>query len=193
MSRERSFGDKRFRTESEAPTETGRFVAFRVGDERYLLEILRVKEIVRVQAMTRMPKSPPGIAGVIDLRGVFVPIVDMRRRLDAPAETPGPRARIIVTVARGHVAGLLVDELLPVSRVPLEKIKPPPPMACEMGSDFLTGMCTEDGVVYMMINPDRILDPALFAHHPEGAGTGSSSLGLPGSERKAHDSGNARG
>ncbi|MDP3937830.1 MAG: chemotaxis protein CheW, partial [Deltaproteobacteria bacterium] len=55
-----------------------KFLAFRVGDKRYLLEILRVKEVVRMQKMTAMPNSPPAIAGVVDLRGGFIPILDMR-------------------------------------------------------------------------------------------------------------------
>jgi purine-binding chemotaxis protein CheW len=185
MSQDRSFGAKRLETESAAREEAGRFVAFRVGEERYLVELSSVKEVVRVQKMTRMPNSPAGIEGVIDLRGVFVPILDLRRRLDAPADEPGPRARIIVTVARGHVAGLLVDELLPVTRVPLEKIKPPPPMTREMGYDFVTEMCTHDGEVYMLFNPDGLLDPALFAHHPERAGQGTSSSDSPDSKRES--------
>jgi purine-binding chemotaxis protein CheW len=193
MSEERSFGAKRFETESAARDEAGRFVAFFVGEERYLVEISSVKEIVRVQKMTRMPNSPAGIEGVIDLRGVFVPILDLRRRLDAPADAPGPRARIIVTVARGHVAGLLVDELLPVMRVPLEKIKPPPPMTREMGYDFVTGMCTHEGEVYMLFNPDGLLDPALFAHHPDRAEEGTSFSESPDSRQESADSGNARG
>jgi purine-binding chemotaxis protein CheW len=193
MSRERSFGAKRFETESAPRDEGGRYVAFFVGEERYLVEISRVKEIIRVQKMTRMPNSPAGIEGVIDLRGVFVPILDLRRRLGAPADTPGPRSRIVVTVARGHVAGLLVDELLPVTRVPLEKIKPPPPMTREMGYDFITGMCTHEGEVYMLFNPDGLLDPAFLAHHPDRAMKGASSSESPDPARESADPGRTTG
>ncbi len=139
--------------------EDEKFIAFRVGEELYLIEILRVKEVVRVQKMTVIPNAPPEIAGVIDLRGAYVPILDMRARTGLAAEEATPRARIIVSVVRGRVAGLLVDELLPVMRVSPSEMKPPPRMTKDLGYNFLSAMCTRAGVVYMLINSDRLLDP----------------------------------
>lgn len=138
--------------------EEDKYLAFRVGDKRYLLEILRVKEAVRMQKMTAMPNSPPDIAGVIDLRGSYVPIIDMRRHTGAEEGSPGRDARIIVTILRGRLAGLLVDELLPVMRIPASAMKAPPRMARDLGYDFLTAMCTREGEVYMLINTDRLLE-----------------------------------
>ena len=141
--------------------EEEKFVSFRVGEELYLIEILRVKEVVRAQKITVIPNAPPGIAGVIDLRGAYVPILDMRARTGRAAEEVSPQARIIVSVVRGRVAGLLVDELLPVMRVSASEMKPPPRMTNDLGYDFLTAMCTRDGEVYMLINSDRLLDPVV--------------------------------
>ncbi|MFQ5457715.1 MAG: chemotaxis protein CheW [Myxococcota bacterium] len=140
--------------------EEEKFVSFRVGDKRYLIEILRVKEVVRAGKITGIPNSPPEIAGVIDLRGAYVPILDMRARTGLPGAEPSPRARIIVSVVRGRVAGLLVDELLPVMRISASEMKPPPRMAKDLGYDFLTAMCSRGGEVWMLINSDRLLDPA---------------------------------
>lgn len=163
--------------------EEEKFVSFRVGDERYLIEILRVKEVVRARKITVIPNAPPEIAGVIDLRGAYVPILDMRARTGLAAEEPTPLARIIVSVVRGRVAGLLVDELLPVMRVSPSEMKPPPHMTKDLGYDFLTAMCTRAGEVYMLINSDRLLDsapprgstpPGAFPGGEERAGTTES-------------------
>ena len=148
------------RPPDETPAfEEEKFVSFRVGEGLYLIEILRVKEVVRARKITVIPNSPPEIAGVIDLRGAYVPILDMRARTGLAMDEPTPMSRIIVSVVRGRVAGLLVDELLPVMRVLPSKMKPPPRMTKDLGYDFLTAMCTRDGKVYMLINSDRLLDP----------------------------------
>jgi purine-binding chemotaxis protein CheW len=160
-----------------------KYLAFRVGDRRYLLEILRVKEVVRLQKMTAMPNSPDAIAGVIDLRGGYVPVLDMRRHTGVEAESARaaaedePRRRIIVTVLRGRLAGLLVDELLPVMRVPAADMKAPPRMARDLGYDFLTAMSTRDGEVYMLINSDRLLDRFDGNRIPFAAGDGGVRAG----------------
>lgn len=163
--------------------EEDKYLSFRVGDRRYLLEILRVKEVVRPQKMTAMPNSPDAIAGVIDLRGGYVPVLDMRRHtgVDAdgsqPAAQDGASRRIIVTVLRGRLAGLLVDELLPVMRIAAADMKAPPRMARDLGYDFLTAMCTRDGEVYMLINSDRLLDRVDTNTVPSAAGEGDARAG----------------
>jgi purine-binding chemotaxis protein CheW len=134
------------------------FVCFAVGEGRYLLDILRVKEVARVQKMTRMPKSPPGMAGVIDLRGTFVPIVDIRRRLDLPSQPPSRQSRIIVVVTQGRVAGLLVDQLLPVVRLSTAEVQATPRLTGDVNNDFLTGMCSRGEEVYLLVDLDRLID-----------------------------------
>ncbi len=151
------------------------FVCFAVGEERYLLDILRVKEVARIQKMTRMPKSSPGMAGVIDLRGTFVPIVDIRSRLGLPSRPSGRQSRIIVVVTQGRVAGLLVDQLLPVVRLSIAEVQAAPRLAGDVGNDFLTGMCSRGEEVYLLVDLDRLLDlPA------DGAPAPAASADTPG-------------
>lgn len=157
-----------------------KYLAFRVGDRRYLLEILRVKEVVRMQKLTAMPNAPRDIAGVIDLRGSYVPIIDMRRQTGVPAGPPDAEARIIVTVLQGRLAGLLVDSLLPVMRVAASTMKQPPRMARELGYDFITAMCTRDGEVYMLMNSDRLiarLEEGVRGVHAQGTGAEADARG----------------
>jgi purine-binding chemotaxis protein CheW len=153
-----------------APEEIGMFLCFRVGTERYLLDVANVKEVTRAQHFTPVPHSPSGIAGVIDLRGSFVPIVNMRGRLDLPDAEPDRLSRIVVAGARGRVAGLLVDQLYPALRVPKSEIHPPPPMARDRGNGFLTGLCARGGHVHMLIDLGRLLEPEQDAAKPSMTG-----------------------
>jgi hypothetical protein len=96
--------------------EEGLFLCFRVGEERYLLDVATVKEVSRVQRLTAVPRAPAGIAGVIDLRGTFIPVVDVRLRLGGGETSVDPRRSRIVVVAwrpRGQTAR---DALHPVVR-----------------------------------------------------------------------------
>jgi purine-binding chemotaxis protein CheW len=145
------------------------YVCFMVGEERYLLDILRVKEVARIQKMTRMPQSTPGMAGVIDLRGTFVPILDLRSRLGLISRPSGRLSRIIVVITQGRFAGLLVDQLLPVIRVSISEVQPAPRLAGEPGYEFLTGMCARGEEVYLLIDLERLLElPANVVRVPEG-------------------------
>jgi purine-binding chemotaxis protein CheW len=145
--------------------EEGLFLCFRVAEERYLLDVRAVKEVTRVQRLTPVPRSPEGIVGVIDLRGTFIPVVDVRQRLGGGGTIVDPRcSRIVVVVVGGRVAGLLVDALQPVVRFPVSQIQPPPSLALSKGSDFIAGLCSRAGDAYLVIAPERLL--ALSAERP---------------------------
>jgi purine-binding chemotaxis protein CheW len=138
--------------------EEGLFLCFGVAEESYLLDVRAVKEVTRVQRLTHLPRSPEGIVGVIDLRGTFIPVVDVRERLGRGGTTVDPRcSRIVVVAVGGRVAGLLVDALHPVVRFPVSRIQPPPPMALSDGADFITGLCSRAGEAFLVIAPERLL------------------------------------
>jgi purine-binding chemotaxis protein CheW len=140
--------------------EEGLFLCFRVAGERYLLDVRAVKEVTRVQRLTPIPRAPEGIAGVIDLRGVFIPVVDVRQRLGGGATTVDPRcSRIVVATVRGRMAGLLVDALHPVVRFPLSQIQPPPPLALAEGPGCISGLCARAGEAFLVIEVERLLAP----------------------------------
>jgi len=144
--------------QSRAVEEEGLFLCFRVADERYLLEVRHVKEVTRVQRLTMIPRAPEGIAGVIDLRGTFIPVVDVRQRLGFGETVVDPRqARIVVAAVGGRVAGLLVDALHPVVRFPASQIQPPPTLALGEGARFLAGLCARAGEAFLLIDPERLL------------------------------------
>ncbi len=134
------------------------FLCFRVGEERYLLDVATVKEVSRVQRLTSVPRAPAGIAGVIDLRGTFIPVVDVRPRLGGGDTAVDPRSsRIVVVGVGGRVAGLLVDALHPVVRFPVAQIHPPPVLALPEGAGCISGLCARAGEAFLVIDAGRLL------------------------------------
>jgi len=140
--------------------EEGLFLCFRVADEQYLLDVRAVKEVSRVQRLTPVPRAPVGIAGVIDLRGTFIPVVDVRQRLGGGPTTVDPRcSRIVVVVVGGRLAGLLVDGLNPVVRFRVSQIQPPPLLALPERAGCVAGLCARAGEAFLLLDVERLLAP----------------------------------
>jgi purine-binding chemotaxis protein CheW len=129
---------------------------FTVGSEAYALDIMRIKEIIQPQKITPVPKVPPFIEGVIELRGAILPVVDLRKRFDLPA-TPATRATKYVIVAiEGRIVGLVVDAVGEVLRVGRGEISPTPPLQGD-AAQYFAGVCRHAGRILLMLDLDRIL------------------------------------
>ena len=103
------------------------FVVFRLGDDQSALPVSAVDEVANVPAqITRVPKTPQFLEGVVNLRGEVLPVVDQRRRFDLPAFSGGSTQRLIVVRAARHRAGLIVDSVSEVLRVSTDAIAPAP-------------------------------------------------------------------
>ena len=109
--------------------------AFRVGNAVYALDVAHVREVVRWQPVTPLPKAPRLIEGVIDLRGAVVPVVDLGRVLGAAAVTTSSSARIAIVAEGGLVMGLAVDAALAVMSVDPTELEDPPALATQAGYD----------------------------------------------------------
>jgi purine-binding chemotaxis protein CheW len=108
------------------------FVVFHLMNEEYGVPISSVQEIVRVpEALTRVPKTPDFVEGVVNLRGVVLPVVDQRRRFGLPAMERSDRQRIMVYTIRGVRTGFIVDQVLEVMRIPASVIGPSPTLSEE--------------------------------------------------------------
>ena len=108
------------------------FVVFRLGEDEFGLPIEAVNEVARVpEQISRLPRTPKFLEGVVNLRGEVLPVVDQRRRFDMPAlEEKGARRLIVVRTER-HRAGLIVDAVLEVLRCSADKIEPAPNLTNE--------------------------------------------------------------
>jgi purine-binding chemotaxis protein CheW len=117
--------------------------AFAVGEQEYVLDVMRIRSIVRPLKVTPVPHAPAYVEGMLELRGAVVPVVDLRRRLGAPVTEPGPKARMLIVSVGGREVALLVDRVFEVMRIPRTAIRPTPPLlAARQGANrFFLGVC----------------------------------------------------
>lgn len=108
---------------------------FQVGDGIYALDVSQVREVVRWQAITPLPKAPELIDGVIDLRGVIVPVIDLGKALAGRPLVPSADTRIAVAEIDGLLMGLIVDAAIEVLQVDVSALEDPPALATQAGYD----------------------------------------------------------
>jgi purine-binding chemotaxis protein CheW len=131
---------------------------FRLGDDTFAVDIMRIREIIRAQRLTGLPKAPPFVDGIINLRGAVVPIIDLRKRFDLPPREIDNLTRfLIVSVAR-QVVGLMVDEMTEVITVPVKHLKPPP-LTFKGDGECLIGVCLVGEGMVMLLNLDTLFTP----------------------------------
>ena len=124
--------DAIFTTSSENEVTLG---CFEVGGRLIAIDVANVREVVRWQPVTPLPKSPTLIDGVIDLRGTLVPVVDLARALDESKVEPTTGTRIVVAETDGLVVGLTVDSAVEVLQVSATSMEDPPSLATHAGYD----------------------------------------------------------
>jgi purine-binding chemotaxis protein CheW len=140
---------------------TGKYMTFRLASEEYGLEILKVRELIGLMEITRIPKAPAHLRGVINLRGKVIPVVDLRCKFAMPAtDATGQTVIIVVQLAGqngGLTTGVLVDEVLEVRAISAEDIEPPPVLHEQVASSFISGVGKADKRVIFLLDIDRIL------------------------------------
>ena len=135
-------------------------LGFMLSDEQYALDILEVKEIVRLHAITPVPRSPEWLKGIVTLRGVIVPIFDLRSRLGLAEIEYGPDTRIVVVYRGDELAGLVVDRITQVMRLPVEAIEPPPQTIGTVEAEYLRGVARFRDQLVILLNLPRVVEAA---------------------------------
>jgi len=115
-------------------------LSFAAGNEVYGIEILSIREIIKLREITEVPRAPRFLLGVVTVRGLVLPVVDLRLRLRLDAPPLGRNARILVVMHKNERYGLLVDEVRGVVRFSDAQIEPPPPSLAPSEAPFLTGI-----------------------------------------------------
>ena len=136
------------------------FVIFRLGDQEYGLPIHAVDEIARrPDHITRLPKSPAFIDGVMNLRGIVVPIVDLRRRFEVASMSSASAQRILVLAVAGGKTGFMVDSVSEVMKVPADAIRPAPEVSAEqMRLIGRVANLDAQGRMILLVDPAQLLD-----------------------------------
>jgi purine-binding chemotaxis protein CheW len=136
------------------------FLAFTLGKEEYGIDILKVQEIRGYETVTRIANSPDFIKGVVNLRGIIVPIVDMRIKFQLGEPTYDQFTVVIILNIGGRVVGMVVDSVSDVTTLSPEQIKPAPEMGTALNTDYLIGLGTIDQRMLILVDIDKLMSSA---------------------------------
>jgi purine-binding chemotaxis protein CheW len=147
--------------QSAAQAKAGKYLTFKLGAEDYGLEILKVQEIIGILKVTRVPRLPDFIRGVINLRGKVIPVIDLRLKFGMEAKADTERTCIIV-VQVSHassklITGIIVDDVSEVLNITADQLEPPPAFDTSVDVRFLFGMGKIGQKVVMLLDIDRVL------------------------------------
>ena len=139
----------------------GKYMTFKLADEEYGLEILKVREIIGLMEITRVPRTRDFVRGVINLRGKVIPVVDLRRKFGMPPGADTEQTVIIVVTwsdgDRTQTMGILVDQVLEVLDVPAGEIEPAPTFGSSLDTQFILGVGKAEKRVIFLLDIGRVL------------------------------------
>jgi purine-binding chemotaxis protein CheW len=136
------------------------FLAFTLGKEEYGIDILKVQEIRGYETVTRIANAPDFIKGVVNLRGIIVPIVDMRIKFHLGEPTYDQFTVVIILNVAGRVVGMVVDSVSDVTTLSPQQIKPAPDVGTALNTDYLIGLGTIDQRMLILVDIDRLMSSA---------------------------------
>lgn len=140
-------------------------------DESYALDMSMIVEIIQYQPVTPVPETPSYIAGITNLRGTVLPVIDMRARLQKPEREAGQRCCVIVVRFEEMLLGLVVDNVTDLVDIPADKITPPPQVGNNYAHVFVREIGILDGEMTLIIDTDRLVnldELAFLDEHQEG-------------------------
>jgi purine-binding chemotaxis protein CheW len=140
-----------------ASDELLQLVSFNIGEEEFGVDILRVQEINRTLAVTRVPNVPEYVDGVINLRGRVIPIVDLRRRFGMERREHDKNTRIIVVELSGQTLGFVVDAVKEVLRIPRSVTEPPPQLTGGVREEYITAVGKLDDRLLILLDLEKVL------------------------------------
>jgi purine-binding chemotaxis protein CheW len=141
-------------TENSARLE---FLAFTLGQEEYGIDIQKVQELRGYETVTRIANAPEFIKGVVNLRGIIVPIVDMRIKFNVGTPTYDQFTVVIILNINGRVVGMVVDSVSDVINLSPEQVKPAPDMGSAFSTDHLIGLGTVDERMLILVDIDKLM------------------------------------
>jgi purine-binding chemotaxis protein CheW len=137
--------------------ELTQFISFAIGDDQYGVDIMAVREIKGWSEVSNLPKQPEYVRGVLNLRGVIVPIIDLRRRFGQGQTEATPSHIVIIVHIGSRLIGLLADRVLDIVSLDATKIQPVPRISNSSRIDFLSGLVTVDGALIALIDLQNLL------------------------------------
>lgn len=139
----------------------GKYLTFELGDESYGLQILKVQEIIKMQEITKVPRTPEHVKGVINLRGKVMPVIDLRKTFEMEeVEASRDTCIIVVQVQRGEtsvILGVIVDKVSEVLEIGADEIEPAPSFGTQVETHFILGMAKTKDSVKILLDIDKVV------------------------------------
>lgn len=132
-------------------------VVFELSNECYGVDIATVESIIKPQSITAVPFAPPFVEGVINLRGVVLPVIDLRKRFGLPLTEANRNTRVVIVEIEGLTVGMIVDAVTEVLRVAEEAIEPPSPLMMTVDSAFITGIAKVGARLVILLDLAKVL------------------------------------
>ncbi len=154
-----------FNNQDDSKTnESKRFLEFNLGQESYAVTLLKVREVITPPEVTPIPKAPSYVCGLINLRGLVLTVIDLRKKLGITPNKDASQNAVIIFDLEERMVGIVVDSIQKVLNVSDEQIKPVPDS--EGASAHFLGILQHDDKLSMWIDPKQILDGHGHAHAP---------------------------
>lgn len=142
----------------EQQTGIMKVVTFRLNDELYGVDVQQVLSIERMTHMTRVPNLPDYVKGVINLRGIITPVIDLRERFEIETVEETKHTRMIIVSVEEIEVGLIVDAAQDVVDIPIEVIEPPPEIVGQVEVDYLHGVAKLEERLLILLNLNKVLN-----------------------------------
>ena len=136
---------------------TNKFVVFKLENEEYGIDILRVKEIKEMIRITRVPKSPSFVRGVINLRGEVIPVIDLRKKFDMSQNIDTESTRIIIVLVDEITVGLIIDTSSEVLEIDKELIEEPPATIASIDHSYIYGIGKVKERLIILLDVSKII------------------------------------
>jgi purine-binding chemotaxis protein CheW len=133
------------------------FLTFRLGHEDYAIDILTVQEIRMFESVTKLPGTPDYIKGVINLRGVIAPVIDLRVKFGFDEALYGPFTVLIVLRVRERLAAVVVDAVADVVALSEDEIKPPPELGAAINIEYVMGLGTRADQMLILLDIEKLI------------------------------------
>jgi purine-binding chemotaxis protein CheW len=135
-------------------------IVFQLKDEEYGVPVQQVHSIERMQPITRVPGTTEFVKGVINLRGVVTPIIDLRKRFAIDELSYDESTRIIIVAVQDMEVGLIVDAANDVIDIPQDEVEPPPEVVGSVEAEYLKGVAKLEKRLLILLNLDKVLNPS---------------------------------
>ncbi len=142
---------------SKANSSAQEYITFRIGSQYFCVDIMSVREIRGWTPATALPRAPGFVRGVINLRGIVLPVIDLSERLGFPPAEPTPRHVIIVAQTGRQIVGLLVDAVSDIIALAVDKVQPTPDVGSEAARSFVVGVMAIDDRMISVVALDSLM------------------------------------